>query len=87
MDSQLPTANYQIASTNKRFLNFFIDIILYQLAMLLLINPLMRLLFGGSVYANYWSNYLFAFFMIFVYYFSLRFFFREPQENLLLARE
>ncbi len=70
MESRLPSTNYQTASTSLRFLNYLLDEMLYLFVMLLFINPLVRLLFGNSLYANYWISYLFAFFMLFIYYFA-----------------
>ena len=69
MEPQLPQTSDQVASTIRRFMNFLIDSILYELGMFFLVNPLVRLLFGSSFYANYWSSLLFAIFMLFIYYF------------------
>lgn len=68
MESQLPSANYQVASISRRFLNYLLDEILYLLIMLLFVIPLVRLLFDNSLFANYWISYLFAFSMLLIYY-------------------
>ena len=61
-----PTSD-QVAPTIRRFMNLFIDTMLYELGMFLLVNPLVRLIFGNSLYANYWTGFLFALFMLFIY--------------------
>jgi uncharacterized RDD family membrane protein YckC len=65
---QFQTSN-EVATTTRRFLNLAIDAILYELGMFVIINPLVRLIFGNSLYKNYWSGFLFASFMLFLYYF------------------
>jgi hypothetical protein len=62
--------NQQVATTGRRFANFVIDSILYQIGMFVLINPLVRLISGDLIYRNFWSGYLFALLMQFVYYFA-----------------
>jgi uncharacterized RDD family membrane protein YckC len=66
----IQTTNPQVATTGKRFANFIIDSILYEIGMLVLINPLVRLLFGNLLYKNFWGGFLFALLMQFIYYFA-----------------
>jgi uncharacterized RDD family membrane protein YckC len=69
MEQQNLQTTNQVATTGRRFMNFVIDSILYEIGMLVLINPLVRLIFGNSLYKNFWSGFLFALLMQFVYYF------------------
>jgi uncharacterized RDD family membrane protein YckC len=59
----------QVATTGRRFMNYVIDSILYEIGMFILINPLVRLIFGDFLYKNIWSSYLFASLILFFYYF------------------
>jgi uncharacterized RDD family membrane protein YckC len=70
MEQPISQPTYQIATSGRRFLNLAIDSILYEIVMFLLVNPLVRLLFGNSFFSNYWTSYLFASIMLFLYYFA-----------------
>jgi len=50
-------------------MNYFIDNIFYEIGMFILVNPLVRLIFGNSLSKNFWSNFLIALIMLFAYYF------------------
>jgi len=69
MEQSFQTPATQTATRGRRFTNLVIDTIIYEIGMFILINPLVRLIFGNFLYKNFWSGFLFALFMQFVYYF------------------
>ena len=69
MEQQLLQTSNQVASATRRFMNYFVDTIFYEIGMFTLVIPLIRLIFGNSLFKNFWSNFLIALIMIFVYYF------------------
>jgi uncharacterized RDD family membrane protein YckC len=56
------------ASSNRRFVNLFIDTVLYEIVMLVIINPIAILILGKGFFSNYWNGFLLAMLMQFLYY-------------------
>jgi len=68
MEQPLQTSVLQTATTARRFMNFVIDTILCQIVELILIYPLVHLILGNSLLANFWIRYMFALLTQFFYY-------------------
>jgi uncharacterized RDD family membrane protein YckC len=67
----------QAVSSGKRFMNLAIDTVLYEILMLFIINPLIRLVFGKAFTANFWGNWMFALLIMFLYYFVFELVFQK----------
>jgi uncharacterized RDD family membrane protein YckC len=58
-------------------MNYIIDLIVFELGMVLVVDPLVRLSFGNSLFPNYWSSFLFALFMELTYFISFEALFQK----------
>jgi uncharacterized RDD family membrane protein YckC len=61
--------NYQVASAGRRLMNFIIDIFIYEIGMLVLVNPIAHLIFPKTFFVSFLNNLLLGSFMLFLYYF------------------
>ena len=78
LDVQQPTqTTVQTISSNRRFWNLVIDTIMYEIGMAVVISPLLRLIFCKSLLGNFWIGYIFALFMLFLYYFIFEVIFQK----------
>jgi uncharacterized RDD family membrane protein YckC len=68
MEQQLQTS-VQVASSGRRFMNYFLDSVFYEIGIVVITDPFARLIFGKSFTSNFWGNFLFASVVIFLYYF------------------
>ena len=59
----------QVVSKSKRFLNFVIDNVIYDIVVIFAIYPLARLVFGQSFGENFWVTWVFNLSIFFLYYF------------------
>lgn len=75
----------QTVSIGVRFLNFAIDNVIHQIALLFIIYPLARLVFGNSFGQNFWLTWVFNLFMFFLYYFSFETLFQKTPAKFLTS--
>jgi uncharacterized RDD family membrane protein YckC len=59
----------QSVSRGKRLANYIIDVFLYNILVLYLINPLILTFIGDALLRNFWANFLFNSFILALYYF------------------
>jgi uncharacterized RDD family membrane protein YckC len=59
----------QSVSRGRRLENYIIDIFLYNILVLFLINPLILTFTGDALLRNFWANFLFNAFILALYYF------------------
>jgi uncharacterized RDD family membrane protein YckC len=70
MESQFPPSYGQKASMNRRFFNFVLDEIVFQVVMFFLVNPFIGSFFTDPVKIDLWINLLFSFLIFFLFYFG-----------------
>jgi uncharacterized RDD family membrane protein YckC len=68
MENEVMAATVTSATRTRRFFNFFIDMIIYEVIMLFAVFPLMRAIVDPHVFDNFWVSFLFASIVQFAYY-------------------
>lgn len=68
MEKPLQTS-VQAASSGRRFVNYFLDSVFWEIGIIVIIFPIARLVFGKSFTSNFWGNLLFVDVVVFLYYF------------------
>jgi len=70
METQYPPKFDRKASMTRRFFNFLLDEIVYQLIMFILFIPLLRSFFTDPTKISFGISYLFSFLIFFLFYFG-----------------